>query len=99
MKISENEMELFALFAVENKEGTMKNLEMAEPFIGSIGSALAKDMFQSIYGKLEEVSEEEYRVLWAKSKSYFVRKNSQWFRRQKDLYTMIEEGPDIRGTS
>lgn len=96
MKISENEMELFALFAVENKEGTMKNLEMAEPFIGS---ALAKDMFQSIYGKLEEVSEEEYRVLWAKSKSYFVRKNSQWFRRQKDLYTMIEEGPDIRGTS
>ena len=94
MKISENEMELFALFAVENKEGTMKNLEMAEPFIGS---ALAKDMLQSIYGKLERVSEEEYRVLWAKSRSYFSRKNSQWNRRQKDIYMMIEEGPDIRG--
>ena len=82
MKISENEMEMFALFAVNNRAGTMKNLEMAEPFIGS---ALAKDMLQSIYGKLERVSEEEYRVLWAKSKSYFVRKNSQWFRRQKDI--------------
>ena len=94
MKISENEMELFALFAVGNKEGTMKNLEMAEPFIGS---ALAKDMLQSIYGKLERISEEEYRVLWAKSRSYFARKNSQWHRRQKDIYTIIEEGLDIRG--
>ena len=93
MKISENEMELFALFAVDNKEGTMKKLEMAEPFIGS---ALAKDMLQSIYGKLERISEEEYRVLWAKSRSYFARKNSQWHRRQKDKYTIIEEGPENR---
>lgn len=94
MKISENEMELFALFAVNNRAGTMRNLEMAEPFIAS---ALAKDMLQSIYGKLEGISGEEYRVLWAKSRSYFSRKNSQWNRRQKDIYAMIEEDPDIRG--
>ena len=59
MGSSENEIELFALFAVENKSGTMKNLERAEPFISS---ALAKDMLQSIYGKLERISDGEYRV-------------------------------------
>ena len=93
MKISENEMEMFALFAVNNRAGTMKNLKMAEPFISS---ALAKDMLQSIYGKLERISDGEYGVLCARARRYFAGKNSQWHRRQKDIYTMIEEGPDIR---
>lgn len=94
MKISENEIELFALFAVENKSGTMKNLERVEPLISS---ALAKDMLQSIYGKLERISDGEYRVLWARARRYFEGKNSQWRRNQKDIYTVIEEEPDIRG--
>lgn len=94
MKISENEMELFALFAVNNRAGTMKNLEMAEPFIGS---ALAKDMLQSIYGKLERISDGEYSVLCARARRYFAGKNSQWRRNQKDICTTIEVGADIRG--
>lgn len=94
MKISESEMELLALFAAENKEGTMKNLEMAEAFISS---ALARDILQSIYGKLEWMTKEEYRLLWSKTRHYYIRKNCQWSEQQKDMFSMVEEEPDIRG--